>query len=66
MKRILLGTALILSAAVSSGTAYGGEKVNVIDSFLYTNWLTEDHVNFGNLKYTDTYPVFFFWQQCSS
>jgi len=66
MKRILFGTALILAAAVSSGPVYSAESVNVLESFLYTNWLTEDQVNFGNLKYTDTYPVFFFWQQCSS
>lgn len=57
---------LIVLAAVacsSFGDDAGSQKVNVFERMVYTQWLTKDTVKLENLKYTDTYPAFFFWAQ---
>lgn len=67
MKKMMAGLLFVL--AVSAGTVLplsADDSVNVFDSFLFSNWLTQDQVNFGNLTYSGTYTVLFFWQQRSS
>lgn len=53
---------LLISAAFFCYGESTGSK-NVFNAMVYSRWLSKETVNFENLKYTDSQPVFLFWAQ---
>ena len=62
MNRAALAVVLVALAAYACQAAEG--DASVFQGIVQEKWLSKDTVNFENLKYTNTYPVLFFWQQC--
>lgn len=64
MKKICI--VILLMLGIPHLCFSGNDKgEDILNSLVFKRWLTEDTVNFGNLKYTGTYPVFYFWAQCT-